>query len=519
MKKLPIGIQTFEKIISGDYLYVDKTRDIHRLISGGGQYYLLSRPRRFGKSLLISTLKEFFSGNKELFKGLWIYDQIDWAGMAGPVVHIDFSKINYKTPEILEDSLAKTIRKIGREFDIFLEETGNYKDVFVELIERLGKTHPVVILIDEYDKPIIDKIEQKENETAGGNRDVLKEFYAVIKACDQYNRFVFITGISKFSKVSVFSALNNLTDITMDHRFSTLMGYTRDELRHYFRPWLEQSGEEKEREQLVERLESWYNGYSWDGKHFVCNPFSILHYFREGRFGNYWFETGTPSILTRLIREFDIDVPALERYRAGKAIFSSFDVERMHVVALLFQTGYLTLKEIEHVDDKTSLYILSYPNIEVKESFLEYLLGDYSSRFPDEISVIMVEIRKRLLAGEIEAFIGILESLFARIPHDTFIKDREAYYSTVVFLVLKLIGINIDSEVETNLGRIDAVIETEHRVFVLEFKMGGAAAAMAQIKKKKYYQKYLSAPGGVTLVGIGFDTKKRNIGDYKIEEC
>ncbi|MCP4152698.1 MAG: AAA family ATPase [bacterium] len=515
MKKLPIGIQTFEKIISDDYLYVDKTRDIHKLVSGGGQYYFLSRPRRFGKSLLISTLKEIFSGNKELFKGLWIYDNIDWKKY--PVIHIDFSKINYKTPEILEASLAKSIRKIGKEFDITLDEADNYKDVFIELIEQLGKINPVVILIDEYDKPIIDKIEKRETVVASGNRDVLKEFYAVIKACDSFNRFAFITGISKFSKVSVFSALNNLTDITLDDQFSTIMGYTRQELLHYFGPWLEQPGKEESNAQLTANLESWYNGYSWDGKKFVYNPFSVLNYFREGQFGNYWFETGTPSILVRLIREFDIDITALETYRAGKAIFSSFDVEKMHVVALLFQTGYLTIKEIEPVDARTSLYILSYPNIEVKESFLEYLLSDYSARFPDEISVIMVGIRKHLFAGDAGAFIESLETLFARIPYDMFVKEREAYYSTVVFLVLTLIGITIDSEVETNHGRVDAVVETERYVFVLEFKMGHASEAMKQIKKRQYHQKYLSSSKKVMLVGVGFDKDKRNIGDYKIE--
>lgn len=370
MKKLPIGIQTFEKMIDGEFLYVDKTRGIFEMITSG-QYFFLSRPRRFGKSLLVSTLKEIFSGNKELFKGLWIYDKIDWEKY--PVIHIDFSKISYKTTDLLEKSLEKTVRKIGKKYNIHLDENCDYKNAFSDLIEEVAKIGKVVILIDEYDKPIIDKISQPE--IAMGNRDVLREFYAVIKASDEFNRFAFITGISKFSKVSVFSGLNNLIDITINETYSTLLGYTQEELLRDFGDRLERIAleEGKPQEELVDEMRTWYDGYSWDGKRFVYNPFSVLNFFYKEQLGNYWFDSGTPSMLITLIKESDIDVKQLESYKAGETVFNSFDIDRLHIFSLLFQTGYLTIKEVEPVETGKSLYVLSYPNLEVKESFMELL--------------------------------------------------------------------------------------------------------------------------------------------------
>jgi hypothetical protein len=514
MKKLPLGVQTFRDIIEKDNLYIDKTRDIHRFFTDDGKYYFLSRPRRFGKSLLVSTLKEIFSGNKELFKGLWIYDKIQW--QTYPVIHIDFTMISYKTPEVLEESLEKAVRDIARRYGIQLSEDADYKTAFGELTEKLSEKNKVVLLIDEYDKPIIDKIEQKE--TAAGNRDVLRQFYAVIKATDEYNHFAFITGVSKFSKVSVFSGLNNLTDITVDDQFSTVLGCTHDELLHYFDDRLRQLAGEEDPAGWIEDIKSWYNGYSWDGKNFVYNPFSLLHFFRKKQFGNYWFESGSPSWLVKLIGKYNIDVTRLENYKAGESVFSSFDIDKIHVVSLLFQTGYLTIKKVTAASRQKKFYILSYPNIEVKEAFLEYLLGDFSSQFADEISVIVHQLTETLEAGDSDGFFRVIRSLFAGIDYDMFVKDREGYYQTVIYLILKLIGINVDAEVETNLGRIDAVIETGDFIYLMEFKLGPAQEAMAQIKEKKYYEKYLASSKTVKLVGVGFDVGQRNIGDYKIEE-
>lgn len=514
MKLLPIGMQTFSDLIQGNYIYVDKTKDIYQLLVSGGKYYFLSRPRRFGKSLLLSTLYEIFSGNKELFKGLWIYDKIEWKSY--PVIHIDFTAIAYDTPDLLKVSLQETLDQIGNAHNIELK-TVNYKTRFGELIKKLAEKEKTVLLIDEYDKPITDFIDQPE--TANKNRDILRTFYETIKAADKYIKFVFITGVSKFSKVSVFSGLNNLEDITMDENYGAMLGYSQTELFQYFGDRLEQLTEEKKdnRTALVEDIKNWYNGYSWDGRHIMYNPFSILNFFKKKAFGNYWFESGSPTFMIKLVHRYHIDVRQFENYKAGEEIFASFEIDRLHVVSLLFQAGYLTIKEIQPVNRRKKFYILSYPNLEVKEAFLEYLLSDFSSQFADEISVIIENLKESLEKAEIENFIKTLQSVFARIPYDIFIDDRESYYQTVIYIILKLIGIGIQTELETNLGRIDAVIETKNHIYVLEFKLGTAEAALTQIKERKYYERYLNSPKTIQLVGVGFDVENKNIGAYQIE--
>lgn len=516
MKHLPIGVYTFSDFIKNNYIYVDKTKDIYNLFATGGKYYFLSRPRRFGKSLLVSTLKEIFSGNKELFKGLWIYDKIEWETY--PVIHIDFSKIRYKTPEILEKSLEKKIKRIAKNYNIRLDADINYKDGFAELIEELSVKNRVVILIDEYDKPIIDKIENRE--IAMGNRDVLKEFYGVIKASDEFNKFAFITGVSKFSKVSVFSDLNNLDDITLDKKYTTMLGYTHEELSHYFDLRLEKLEAEfnKKKQHILENIKLWYNGYSWDGENFVYNPHSVLNLFKKERFDNYWFASATPTFLIKQIQTYHTPVEKLENYETDGTIFESYDVDRMNVISLLFQTGYLTIKKIEEISLTTRMYYFSYPNMEVKESFLKHLFSEFSRTVPDQVGGLVLRLSNKLHSDELEGFFEILESLFASIPYDIFVKEREGYYNTVIYLLLTLIGINIKSEVHTSRGRIDAAIETDNNIYVMEYKLGTAEQALAQIKEKKYYEKFLISSKHIKLVGIGFDIEQKNIGSYKIEE-
>lgn len=377
MKNLPIGIQTFSDLIEGNYLYIDKTEFIHRLLSSGVKYYFLSRPRRFGKSLLVSTLREIFSGNKPLFKGLWIENKIDWT--PHPIIQIDFLGLNYATKEELIDTLDFLIDKNAEAHGLTLKEK-TYDKRFRELVTTLAKGGKVVVLVDEYDKPIIDFIDKPA--TASCNRDILKSFYSNLKGLDEYIRFVFITGVSKFSKVSVFSDLNNLLDITVDEEYSTMLGYTQQELSRYFDDRLEQFAKEgnTKRPEWERDIKKWYNGYSWDGKNYVYNPYSVLNFFRKKQFGNYWFESGTPSLIVKLIKQFNIEVEKLENYRAGEAVFSSFEIDRLHVVSLLFQTGYLAIKKVEQADKRKRIYTLSYPNIEVKEAFLEYLLGDLTPK-------------------------------------------------------------------------------------------------------------------------------------------
>ena len=499
-------MQTFGRLVSENYLYVDKTKDIYNLITQGGQYYFISRPRRFGKSLLVSTLKELFSGNKELFKGLWIYDKIDWKKY--PVISIDFTMISYETPQQLESSLKRFLRDLAKSWGFTLNKEKNYKESFLELIKKLSAKGRVVVLVDEYDKPIIEYVDKKD--TAMANRDILKAFYEVLKAADEYLEFVFITGVSKFSKVSIFSGLNNLNDITIDEQYSTMLGYTHEEILSYF--------EDRLKGKCIEDIKKWYNGYSWDGKHFLYNPLSVLLFFDKGKFGNYWFSTGTPTFLIKLIKDHKIDVKRIENYETNKFIFDSFDIDRINVFSLLFQTGYLTIKEIKEVSPTQSIYRLSYPNEEVKESLLEYIAADFTGKYPDELGYLIYELQQGINRGDIDQFFQVFKSIFAAVPYDIFIEEREAYYHTVIYLILKLMGINIDAEVETNLGRMDAVFETGSHVYLMEFKMGKAAGALAQIKENKYYEKYLSLSKTIKIIGVGFDLEERNIGEYLIED-
>ncbi len=381
MKKLPLGVQTFRKFIEGNYLYVDKTQYIYNLLTGSGQYFFLSRPRRFGKSVLLSTLAEVFSGNKELFKGLWIYDKIEWK--KHPVIYIDFSEITFKTPAILEKALESRIEKIASENGIKIDRQPFLKEKFAQLIEMLSQSRKeqVVILIDEYDKPLTDYIGLEDVDNIKEIKRVLKDFYGVIKAADQHLRFVFITGVSKFSKVSVFSDLNNLTDLSLWDKYSSILGYTGKELKNYFSFYIETMAKKRGEslEKLLETVKSWYNGYSWDGENFVYNPFSIVNLFNTGKFKNFWFSTGTPSFLIHMIEKQQSDIMLFENMPLNSIIFDSYDIENIEIPVLLFQTGYLTIKRITVKDEKETYY-LSYPNKEVQDSFLTHLFDAFTGK-------------------------------------------------------------------------------------------------------------------------------------------
>ena len=512
MKNLPLGRQIFSELIEGNYLYIDKTRDIYNLLTDGGKYYFLSRPRRFGKTLLISTLKEIFSGNKKLFKGLWIYDKLTWE--KHPVIHLDFLGMEYDSRQRLIETLEFLVNQNAKNHGLGLTEK-RYDKRFKELILELSKTNKVVILVDEYDKPLIDFVDK--NDIAKENRDVLKTFFGNIKGADEYIRFVFITGVSKFSKVSVFSDLNNLRDITLSKAFSTMLGYTQEELLYYFNDRIDKMAE-GEKDQLVVDIKNWYNGYSWDGKKFVYNPLSILQLFKEERFGNYWFSTGTPTFLIKSLRKNRVDIKRLENYETTKLLFDSHEIEQLNVFALLFQTGYLTIKEIKQISRTQDIYRLSFPNEEVKESFLDYLAADYTGKLPDEISYQVYKLQETIIDDNLDDFFVLLKSIFASIPYEIFIREKEAYYHTVIYLLLKLLGIHLKIEVGTNIGRIDGVIETKSHVYILEFKVGKAFEALEQIKSKRYYEKYLAGPQKIKIIGVGFDSEGRNIKEYLVEE-
>ena len=367
MKNLPIGIQSFLEIRESDYVYVDKTQLIHKLVTTG-KYYFLSRPRRFGKSLLVSTLKSLFLGHKALFDGLWIMDNWDWT-KTHPVIHISFDATDYQGHG-LEKAIQKELTNCAKDYSIELEETmmkSQFKELIIALSTQYGK---VVLLIDEYDKPLIDYLEDHQIEQAKAHREILRDFYSVLKSTGDHLRLVFITGISKFSKVSLFSHLNNLRDITVGKQFAALTGYTQEELEFYFDDYIESCREslDMSREELLQEMKIWYDGYTWDGVTEVYNPFGTLNFLADQMFKNHWFTTGSPNFLIQQMRKFDrFDV---ENVIVGSNICDKDDIDNLGLISLLFQTGNLTIKNINAM---TGDMILGFPNKDVRESYKHHV--------------------------------------------------------------------------------------------------------------------------------------------------
>ncbi len=520
LKPLPIGISTFKDIVAGGFLYVDKTRYVYELVRYPKGVYFLSRPRRFGKSLLISTLNALFAGHRDLFVGLWIYDS-DYQWEEFPVIRMDLSNLKVTTAEELKRGLKRRLRHIARLHAIALEK-GEYYEQFFDLIFQLAvkSEKQVVVLVDEYDKPLIDNI--ADTAEAKRIRDVLKGFYTILKGTDEYLRFVFLTGVSKFSKVGVFSDLNNLDDVTMSPLFATLLGMTEEELRRYFDDHVTAFAAHQERSkgELLGQVRHWYDGFRFAADcPSVYNPFSLLKVFKHRHFSNYWFETGTPTFLIKLLRERAYDVAALEDLRVRELSFSSYDIEKLTVLPLLFQTGYLTIKEY---DPESRLYRLYYPNTEVEEAFLTYLMNEFGELERGMPDAYLWQLAETLVAQDFDTFFAILRALLANIPYEIQI-EREKYYQSMFYLIFKLIGLQIDAEVKTNRGRIDAVIEMDEAVFIFEFKLDGSAeAALAQIRERGYAEKYgLGKLDGlrdaVYLVGVSFSTQERGVVDWRVE--
>jgi hypothetical protein len=515
MKKLSLGIQDFAAFKASNLIYVDKTRLIHRLIEDGS-YYFLSRPRRFGKSLLVSTMEELFSGNKELFEDCWIYDQWDWEKKY-PVINISFSQINYRKHG-LEKALDHYLLKLAEEHDIQLQSS-SYGDRFLELIETLGKETPVAVFIDEYDKPIIDYLEKTRLKQAEENREILKTLYAGIKDQGRYLRFFFMTGVSKFSKVSIFSDLNHLTDITVSRHFANISGYTSAEIQQFYPEHL--TGLSREfacsEAEIMEEITLWYNGYSWDGRTFVFNPYSVISLFFHQMFKNFWFETGSPTFLMKKMKEADTKIHEPINREVNENTFIKYDIDHLNTTAIMFQTGYLTIK---NADWRKNTYRLDFPNKEVRDSFLNFAVEHYADSSPDEMSYIVELLLEALARNEMERFLTALQALFSSITVKQLdkVKEYEGFYHSVIYIVLKLLGIQIQCEVQSSFGSTDAVIMTEEYIYVLEFKMGTAASALEQIKQKKYHAPYLADKRDLVLVGFGFDKAERNLTDVLVEQ-
>ncbi|MDR2830853.1 MAG: ATP-binding protein [Methanobrevibacter sp.] len=518
IRKLPVGMQTFSEIREEGYVYIDKTRQIHDLINEG-KIYFLSRPRRFGKSLLLNTIEEVFKGKKELFKGLFIYDKWKWEEKY-PVIHVDFSEISHETPETLKESLIEFIQGKSEEFDVALNKHF-ISPMFAELIKKLNEKtgQKVVILIDEYDLPIIDNL--FNNEVLKDNEKVLRSFYRVLKSNDEYVRFVFITGISKFAHVSVFSTLNNTDDITLISEYNSICGYTQEELEDNFKDHIKKLSIKLKLtpEEAMERIKHYYNGYTWNGEEKVYNPYSTLLCLKHAKFSKNWFNTGTPNLLADYpMREFDLKSVS-EPLRVSEGKFENSTVENISDEVLLFQTGYLTVKRIEEIEDMV-FYDLKVPNFEVESALFENLV-DLHSKIPiDEI----IEYRKKfmgyVLSGDCDGIRETLSDYLSPIPNTLRGRD-ERYYHALIFRSLLNTGLKVQSEVHTYNGNIDMIIKEKDHVIIIEFKQSNDESiesmikkASAQIKEKEYTRPYKNK----NLIELILVFKGKEIG-CKIRGC
>ena len=509
-RRLPLGIQTFAKIRSDDYYYVDKTALALELIEGGSHYFL-SRPRRFGKSLFLDTLKELFEGSKPLFQGLAVHDQWDWS-VTYPVLRFSFGSGDYSTLDHLKQDINKQLTHFEQHFEIkpqFSHPSGRFSDLLVQLHQKTGK--PCVVLVDEYDKPILDTL--RVEGTARENRDFLRSFYGTIKDHDAHIKFTFLTGVSKFSKVSLFSGLNNLKDITLDSRYSTLCGYTDNDIDTVFEPEL--AGLDRT------AIRDWYNGYNWLGDG-VYNPFDILQLFDHREFDNYWFETGTPTFLVDLLLERQVSALQLDNMFSSSSMLSSFDVGQIVTEALLFQTGYLTIKSTERLGD-TTFYTLGYPNREVYKSLNESLLS-VMVKNPSQQAMQSGRLYKALLINDFDALKTVFHAFYASIPHHWYssnnIQSFEGFYASVFYSYFAALGLDVTVEDCTNHGRLDMTLKFNNQVYLFEFKVVELAPkgkALQQIKDKQYADKYSGQNQPVHLIGVEFSKQDRNIVAFEVE--
>ena len=522
MEKIAVSKSDFEEIRENNFIYVDKTEYLYKIVNSKEPYYFLSRPRRFGKTLFLDTLKTFFEGKKELFEGLYVHDQkLEWK--EHPIIKLDFNKLPSENRKLLEKGIRERLLKIAKQYSIDLKEEKAYF-MFPNLIEGLSKKYNkgVVVLVDEYDKPI-NNISGKDNlKIAQENKKFMKIFYDNLKALESDLRLVFMTGVSKFSKTSIFSTLNNLIEIDKEPIFAEILGYTEEELHSYFAEHFEKLAAEKNStlREVKENFRQMYNGFRFTEKDTkVYNPYSSGKALAYSRLDNYWFESGTPKFLVDLIKERDFDVTNLSNVEIGRDEIKSYDLGRLQLIPLLFQTGYLTIKDIED----EIIYTLSYPNHEVEQGFSLNLIKSLSE---DKIKTPVIhKIKKSLLESNYKQFISYMKSLFANIPNliiPSDVQQREDYYHSIFYLTGVLLtdnNLGVSAELLTSKGRIDMAVETEKNIFIIEFKCDQSSEkAIEQIKENDYKEKFKKIIKKLSCIGINFSTEKRNVEDFTIEK-
>ncbi len=527
LERIATNTYDFENVRSTGLTYVDKTGLLYLLVNESiGNQFFLARPRRFGKSLLCSTIQKLFEGRRDLFEGLAI-DSLDWDwSKTYPVLRLDMNLCTGETLEEVETSVESTLRREAERLGVALRAEGNLRDRFASLVDDAAATSPegkIVLLVDEYDKPLTRWVGEPE---VLPFQTFLKSFYSVIKLTESKQRFCLMTGVSKFSKVSIFSDLNNLTDISMDMRFSALLGYTHDEVRANFPGRLaELAGAlETDVDGAFAELVKMYDGYCFDRSMVrVFNPVSLGRALDSSDMRSYWFETGTPGWLMSYAKKEPMNVDDLE---VSEADLGTFEPASPYMPAVLFQTGYLTISGFEEVG-RVRMYRMSFPNHEVEDGFTAWLADAYTRAGQGETSAWALACRRAVAAGDAEAFVDALESFFASIGYDLSDRLNEQAYQCVAVAILRFIGIYLDAEVTTARGRIDMVMRAPGHVFVLELKVvssaagalgaASAAAALAQIRKRGYAEPYRCSGDEVTLLGIAFDCETHNVGAWTVE--
>ena len=514
-KIYPIGIQNFEKIRTDGYFYIDKTALIYQMVKTGS-YYFLSRPRRFGKSLLISTLEAYFLGKKELFEGLAMEKlEKDW--ITYPIFHMDLNTEKYDTRESLDSILNFTLEKWEQQYGTAPSET-TFALRFRGLIERAYKQtgQRVVILIDEYDKPMLQAIGNEELQKEF--RNTMKAFYSVLKTMDGCIQFAFLTGVTKFGKVSVFSDLNNLDDISMRNQYIDICGVSEKELHDDLEIELHELADIKgvSYHEICDKLREYYDGYHFTHNSIgIYNPFSLLNTFKYKEFGSYWFETGTPTYLVELLKKHHYDLRRMAHEETSISVLNSIDSASDNPIPVIYQSGYLTIKGY---DEEFGIYSLGFPNREVEEGFIKFLLPFYANTNAGESEFEIQKFVREIRIGDYDSFFRRLRSFFADTPYEL-IRDLELHYQNVLFIVFKLVGFYVKAEYHTSEGRIDLVLQTDKFVYVIEFKLDGTAEdALRQINEKHYALPF-EAGGNRRLfkIGVNFNAKMRNIEKWIVE--
>ena len=507
-KIYPIGIQNFEKIRNDGYLYIDKTALMYQMVKTGS-YYFLSRPRRFGKSLLISTLEAYFQGKKELFTGLAV-ERLEKDWIKYPILHLDLNIEKYDTPESLDNILEKSLTAWEKLYGAEPSER-SFSLRFAGIIERACKQagQRVVILVDEYDKPMLQAIGNEKLQKQF--RDTLKPFYGALKTMDGYIKFAFLTGVTKFGKVSVFSDLNNLDDISMRKDYVEICGVSDQELHENLDIELHEFAETQglSYDKLCTKLKEYYDGYHFTHNSIgIYNPFSLLNAFKYKEFGSYWFETGTPTYLVKLLKKHHYDLERMAHEETDAQVLNSIDSESTNPIPVIYQSGYLTIKGY---DERFGIYRLGFPNREVEEGFIRFLLPFYANVNKVESPFEVQKFVREVETGDYDSFFHRLQSFFADTTYEV-IREQELHYENVLFIVFKLVGFYTKVEYHTNDGRIDLVLQTEKFIYIMEFKLNGTAEeALQQINNKRYALPFEAGGRKLFKIGINFSEKTRNI--------